>query len=29
LNADLNFSITDDQPFNEYFFLRDASFYHP
>jgi hypothetical protein len=29
LNTDLKFAITDDQPFNEYFFLRDNSLYKP
>ncbi len=29
LNADLKFAITDDQPFNEYFFLRNTALYRP
>ncbi len=29
LNPDLNYAITDDQPFNEYFFLRNRQLYHP
>lgn len=29
LNPDLNFAITDEQPFNEYFMLRQSGFYKP
>jgi hypothetical protein len=29
LNSDLKFAITDDQPFNEYFFLRQGNLYQP
>jgi predicted membrane-bound spermidine synthase len=29
LNPDLKFAITDDQPFNEYFFLRSRQLYQP
>jgi spermidine synthase len=29
LNPDLKFAITDDQPFNEYFFLRNTPLYQP